>query len=223
VLQPLSTMVVFTLFFGRLAGVASDGVPYPLFSFAALVPWTFFSNGLTLAAGSVVANQALVTKVYFPRLIIPFSTILSGALDFAIAFGILLLMMLAYGVWPSARIVAIVPLLLLTVVSAAGAGTWLSALNVKYRDVRYVTNFLAQLWLFATPIAYSSSIVPERWRPLYGINPMVGVVDGFRWALVGGDAPHLPTMLTSCAFAAILFTTGAIYFRRMESTFADIA
>jgi homopolymeric O-antigen transport system permease protein len=222
VLQPFLTMVVFSLFFGRLGGIPSDGLPYPLFSFAALVPWTFFAYGLTEASNSVVGSQQLITKVYFPRLAIPVATVLSGAIDFAIAFAILIGMMLFYGVAPTMRVAWIVPLLLLTFISALGVGLWLSALNVKYRDVRYALPFLTNLWLFATPIAYPSSLLDASWRWVYALNPMVGVVEGFRWALLGSRTAPEPMLAASSVAALAILVGGALYFRRMEVTFADI-
>jgi lipopolysaccharide transport system permease protein len=222
ILQPLATMIVFSLFFGRLAGIPSDGVPYPVFSFAALVPWTFFAQGLTQSANSLVANQDLITKVYFPRLAIPIATVLAGVVDFAIAFLVLLGIMLFYGIVPSARVLWLAPLLLLAFATALGVGLWLSALNVRYRDVRYVVPFLAQLWLFATPIAYPSSLLAQPWRTVYGINPMAGVVEGFRWALLGTDTAPGPILAASAAAAFVLLVSGALYFRRMEKTFADL-
>jgi lipopolysaccharide transport system permease protein len=222
IIQPLLTMVVFSLFFGRLAKVPSDGVPYPLFSFAALVPWTFFANGLTQSANSVVASQQLVTKVYFPRLAIPIATVLSGAIDFVLAFAVLLVFMAAYRVVPTANALWTLPLLLLAFVASLGVGLWLAALNVQYRDVRYAVPFLTQLWLFATPIAYPSSLLAEPWRTLYALNPMVGVVEGYRWALLGSGAPPGRMLLASCTAALAVLVGGIIYFRRMERTFADV-
>jgi lipopolysaccharide transport system permease protein len=223
VLQPLLTMVVFSLFFGRLAGVPSDGVPYPVFSLAALVPWTFFSYGLTQSANSVVADQQLITKVYFPRLAIPAATVLSGLVDFVLAFALLLGIMLYYDVAPTPNALwALPPLLLLALVTALGAGLWLSALNVQYRDVRYMVPFLAQLWLFATPIAYPSSLLEEPWRTAYGINPMAGVVEGFRWALLGTDTAPGPIIAASTLAAFLLLIGGVFYFRRVEDSFADV-
>jgi lipopolysaccharide transport system permease protein len=222
ILQPVATMVVFSLFFGRLAGVPSDGLPYPVFSLAGLVPWTFFSQGLTQSANSLVGSQNLITKVYFPRLIIPAATVLSGVVDFALAMLVLLGVMGGYGIVPSARILWIVPLLALAFITALGVGLWLSALNVQYRDVRYVVPFLAQIWLLATPIAYPSSLLAEPWRTVYGLNPMAGVVEGFRWALLGtGPAPG-PIVIASTVAALILLASGTFYFRRMERTFADV-
>lgn len=221
VLQPVATMVVFSLFFGRLAGVPSEGIPYPVFTLAGLVPWTFFSQGLTQAANSLVGNQSLITKVYFPRLAIPAASVLSGLVDFALAFLILLGIMLGYGIVPSARALWILPLLVLAFVTALGVGLWLSALNVQFRDVRYVLPFLAQIWLLATPIAYPSSLLSEPWRTVYGLNPMAGVVEGFRWALLGTAAPG-PILAASALAALALLASGALYFRRMERTFADV-
>ena len=222
IIQPLSTMVVFSLFFGRLAKVPSEGIPYPLFSFAALVPWTFFANGLTNAANSVVASQNLVSKIYFPRIAIPIATVLAGALDFALAFVLLLGLMLYYHVGLAPRVLWVVPLSLLALVTSLGVGFWLAALNVQYRDVRYTVPFLSQLWLFATPIAYPSSLLSEPWRTVYGLNPMVGVVEGFRWALLGTSTAPGSIIWASSTAAVLLAIGGALYFRRMEQTFADI-
>jgi lipopolysaccharide transport system permease protein len=222
IIQPFFTMVVFSLFFGRLAGIPSDGVPYPIFSFAALVPWTFFASGLAGSANSLVGSQNLIKKVYFPRLAIPIATVLSGAVDFALAFVVLLGMMLFYGITPTVNVVWLIPLLLLALVTSLGVGLWFSALNVKYRDVRYVVPFMVQLWLFATPIAYPSSLLDEPWRTVYALNPMVGVVEGFRWALLGTETAPGAMMLVSSSVAIALLVGGAFYFRRMESTFADI-
>ena len=222
VLQPFLTMVVFSIFFGRLGGIPSDGLPYPLFSFAGLVPWTFFAWGGGGASNSVVGSQQLITKVYFPRLTIPIATVLAGVVDFAIAFVILIAMMLSYGIVPTIRVVWIVPMVLLVVVSALGVGLWLSALNVKYRDVRYALPFLTQLWLFATPIAYPSSLLDTTWRSVYALNPMVGVVEGFRWALLGSRTAPGSMLVASSLAALALLIGGAMYFRRMEATFADI-
>lgn len=222
ILQPLATMVVFSLFFGRLAKLPSEGVPYPLFSFAALVPWTFFANGLTQSANSVVLSQNLVTKIYFPRLAIPIATVLAGAIDFVLAFVILLGLMLFYGTMPTLQALWVIPFSLLALVTALGVGFWLSALNVQYRDVRYVVPFLVQIWLFATPIAYPSSLLSEPWRTLYALNPMVGVVEGFRWALLGTHTSPGPMILVSSAMALVIAIGGALYFRRVELTFADV-
>ncbi len=222
VLQPFMTMVVFSLFFGRLAGIPSEGVPYPVFAYAALVPWTFFANGVTLSSQSMVGNSNLITKVYFPRLIVPVAAVVSGLVDFGIAMVVLLGMMAFYGIVPTWQVVTLPIFLLLALVTSLGVGLWLSALNVRYRDIRYVVPFLMQFWLFATPIAYPSTLLNEPWRTIYGLNPMVGVVEGFRWALLDTrTAPGLTTLLS--AFAALgLLISGAFYFRRMEKTFADV-
>jgi len=220
-LQPLLAMLVFSLFFGRLAKVSSDGIPYAVFNLAGLVPWTFFAFGLNESANSLVGSRHLITKVYFPRLAIPLATVLAGAVDFAIGFVLLLVVMASYGIVPGARVLMIAPLLLLGFTTAFGAGLWLAALNVQYRDVRYVLPFLTQLWMFVTPIVYSSSIVPAQWRPLYGLNPMVGVVDGFRWALLGTPGPS-GAIAASVIAAIALAGGGALYFRRMERAFADV-
>lgn len=222
VIQPFFTMVVFSLFFGKLAGVPSDGIPYPIFSYAALVPWTFFASGLTNSSNSLVSSSSLVKKVYFPRLAIPITTVLSEVLDFALAFVVLLGMMAFYRVTPTHNVLWLPFFLLLALTTSLGVGLWLSALNVKYRDVRYAVPFITQFWLFATPVAYPSSLLGEPWRTVYGLNPMVGVVEGFRWALLGTNGPPGPTLLASTLAAAALLVSGAYYFRRMERTFADV-
>ena len=215
-------MVVFSLFFGRLAQIPSDGIPYPIFSYAALVPWTFFANGLSQSSNSLVGSANLIKKVYFPRLAVPIATILSGVIDFVLAFLVLLVMMVFYGIVPTANVVWLPFFLLLALVTSLGAGLWLSAMNVQFRDVRYVVPFLVQLWLFATPIAYPSSIIPAPWRMLYAVNPMVGVVEGFRWALLGVETRPGPMVIVSALAAVALLVSGAFYFRRMEKTFADV-
>ena len=222
VIQPFFTMVVFSIFFGGLANTPSDNIPYPIFSYAALVPWTFFANGLLNSSTSLVTNSNLITKVYFPRLVIPMSAVLAGAVDFVLAFVVLLGMMLVYGITPTVNVVWLPLLLLLALVTALGVGLWLSAMNVKFRDVRYTVPFLVQFWLFATPIAYPSSLLSEPWRTLYGINPMVGVVEGFRWALLGVDTAPGPTIIVSAIVAVALLVGGAFYFRRLEKSFADV-
>lgn len=221
IIQPLLTMVVFSVFFGYLARMPSDGIPYPIFSFTALVPWTFFANGLSQSSNSLVGSSHLITKVYFPRLIIPLSAVLSGVIDFAIAFAVLLGFAFYYGVHPGTAVIALPLLLLLALVTALGVGLWLSALNVEYRDVRYVVPFLTQFWMYATPIAYPSSLLPEPWRTIYGINPMVGVVEGFRWVMLGSNPPGAMIYI-SAVTATLVLIGGAFYFRRMERTFADI-
>ncbi|MFL6198019.1 MAG: ABC transporter permease [Thermoanaerobaculia bacterium] len=222
ILQPVATMIVFSLFFGRLARMPSDGLPYPVFSFAGLVPWTFFSQGLSQSANSLVGSHNLITKVYFPRLAIPIATVLAGLVDFALAFLVLLVLMLVYGIVPGPEVLALAPLLLLALVTALGAGLWLSALNVQFRDVRYIVPFLTQLWLFLTPIAYPSSLLGEPWRTVYGLNPMAGVVEGFRWALLGTGEPPGAMLAASVLAALALLASGALYFRRTERTFADV-
>jgi lipopolysaccharide transport system permease protein len=221
VVQPLLTMVVFSLFFGRLARVPSEGVPYPIFSYAALLPWGFFAQGLLQSANSLVAGANLIRKVYFPRLVIPLSSVLGGVVDFGLAFLILLGMMAYYDVRPTAAVLWLPAFVLLALVTSLAVGLWLSALNVQFRDVRYVVPFLTQLWLFATPIAYSSSLLPQPWRTVYGVNPMVGVVEGFRWALLG-TSPPAPMIAVSAVIAVALLLSGLVYFRRMERTFADV-
>jgi lipopolysaccharide transport system permease protein len=222
VLQPLFTMVIFTIFFGWLAKVPSDGIPYPLFIFCALLPWQLFSRALTESGNSLVANQNLITKVYFPRLIIPLAAVLGGLVDFGISFVVLLGMMVYYGIFPSIAVVTLPLFLVLAVVTALAAGLWLSALNVNYRDVKHTIPFLVQFWLFVTPIAYPSSLVPEPWRLLYGLNPMVGVVEGFRWALLGKVGGVGPLVLVSVITVVVLLAGGLIYFKNMEKSFADV-
>ena len=222
IIQPVFTMVLFSLFFGRLAKMPSDGVPYPIFSMAGLVPWTFFVYGLTQSSNSLVGSQNLIKKVYFPRLVIPISSLCSGLVDFAIAFVILFVMMIFYGISPGWNILWIPAFIVLTLVTSLGTGLWLSALNVQYRDVRFTIPFLTQFWMFATPIAYPSSLLSEPWRTVYGLNPMVGVVEGFRWGLLGTQTQPGPIILASIGAALFLMVSGAFYFRRMERTFADV-
>jgi lipopolysaccharide transport system permease protein len=222
IMQPFFTMVVFSVFFGQLAKIPSDGVPYPIFSYAALVPWMFFANGLNQSSNSLVNSAHLIKKVYFPRLAIPIATVFSGVVDFALAFLVLLGMMLYYGVVPTINVLWLPFFLLLAVVTSLGAGLWLSAMNVQFRDVRYAVPFLTQFWMFSTPIAYPSSLLSEPWRTLYGLNPMVGVVEGFRWALLGTDTAPGPIIIASSLAALALLVGGAFYFRRMEKTFADV-
>ena len=222
IIQPFFTMVVFSLFFGKLAKVPSDGIPYPIFAYAALVPWTFFASGLNQSANSLVGDANLIKKVYFPRLAIPISIVIAGVVDFVLAFIVLLGMMVFYGIFPTLNIIWLPFLLLLTFVTSLGTGLWLAALNVQFRDVRYTVPFLTQFWLFASPIAYPSSLLSEPWRTLYGINPMVGVVEGFRWALLGTDTAPGPIMIVSSLVALALLIGGAYYFRRLEKSFADV-
>ena len=222
VIQPLLTMLVFSLFFGRLAKVPSDGIPYPIFSFAALVPWTFFATGLNMSSNSLVGSTNLVQKVYFPRLIIPVATVLAGLVDFAIAMLVLFGMMAWYHMVPTWNTIWLPAFVLLALVSALGVGLWLSALNVRFRDVRFLVPFLAQLWMYATPVAYPSSLLHAPWRTVFGINPMAGVVEGFRWALLGVDTKPGPMIIASSLAAVVILVSGAFYFRRTERTFADV-
>jgi len=221
IIQPLFTMVVFSLFFGQLGKMPSDGVPYPIFSFAALVPWTFFANGLSQSSNSLIGSSNLITKVYFPRLVVPLAAVLSGIVDFAVSFVVLLGMMFFFGIVPTLNFLWLPLLLLLAFITSLGIGLWFSALNVEFRDVRYLVTFVTQLWLFATPIAYPSSMLPQPWRTLYGLNPMTGVVEGFRWALLGTNSAPGPLIAVSSVVAVVILITGAFYFRRMERTFAD--
>lgn len=223
IIQPFFTMIVFSLFFGGLAEIPSDNVPYPIFSYAALVPWTFFATGMSMSAESLVSDSNLIKKVYFPRLAIPIANVLGKAVDFVLAFSILLVMILFYGIVPTLNIIWLPFFVLLAFVTALGVGLWLSAMNVQFRDVRYTVPFLTQFWLFMTPIAYPSSLIENDFlRGLYGINPMVGVVEGFRWALLGTDTePGLPVFFSVIA-AGVLFVSGLYYFKRMEKTFADV-
>jgi lipopolysaccharide transport system permease protein len=223
VLQPLLTMIVLTVFFGRLAKIPSNGVPYPLFAYTALLPWQLFAFALTESANSLVGNQRLITKVYFPRLIVPLASVLAGLVDFGISFVVLLILMSYYRIVPTATIVVLPLFIILAVATALSVGLWLSALNVQFRDVRYTIPFLTQFWLFATPVAYPSSLVPERWRVWYGLNPMTGVVEGFRWALLGKARSPGTSLWVSVLVVVLLLVGGLAYFRRMESTFADIA
>lgn len=222
VIQPFFMMVVFSLFFGKLAGIPSDGIPYPVFAFCGLLPWQLFAHALTESSNSLVGNQNLITKVYFPRLVVPIAAVLGGVVDFAIAFVILLAMMLYFGIVPGWAIVTLPLFIVLAITTALAVGLWLSALNVKYRDVRYTMNFLVQFWLFATPVAYPSSLIPEQWRWAYGLNPMAGVVEGFRWALLGKTDPPGALLGVSIAVVVLLLIGGLYYFRRMEQEFADV-
>jgi lipopolysaccharide transport system permease protein len=228
ILQPLMTAAVFTIFFGHLAGIASDGLPYPLFSYSGLLVWTFFAQGLSQSSNSVVGSAQLITKVYFPRLVIPIAAVLSGLVDFAVALPVLAIMMWYYGIWPGVAVLMVPFLALLALVAATGVGLWLSALNVEYRDVRYVVPFLVQLWLFVTPVIYPASTLAPRLQRLglpawlWGINPMAGVVEGFRWAML--NAPTSPGSLiaASTVTGLALLISGVYYFRRVERSFADV-
>lgn len=223
IIQPAMTMVVFSLVFGRLASMPSDGVPYPLFSYTALIPWTLFANGLTSSANSLVSSSNLLTKIYFPRLIIPVASLGAGLVDFALSFGLLFGLMAYYGFAPSLNVVFLPLFLLLAVTCSLAVGLWLSALNVQYRDVRYVVPFLTQFWLFITPVAYPATLIKnDLLRTLYGLNPMAGVVEGMRWALLGTGHSPGPMLWVSAGVTLCLLVSGAFYFRRLERTFADV-
>jgi lipopolysaccharide transport system permease protein len=222
-IRPLLTMVVFTLIFNRLAKLPSGGAPYPILVLAGLLPWQLFANAIVEGSGSLVANTNLITKVFFPRLIIPASVVISAVVDFMIAFGILLIMMAAYAYWPTWRICLIPLFLALAIVTALGASLWFASLTVKYRDFRYVVPFLVQLGVYASPVGFTSDVVPGKWRPLYALNPMVGVIDGFRWSILGKDA-HLDWRAfgISCVLSAGIAVGGLLYFRKTEKAFADL-
>jgi lipopolysaccharide transport system permease protein len=222
VLQPLMTMLVFSLFFGKLAKIPSHGLPYPIFYYSALLPWMYFSGALQNATNVVVEQQRVITKVYFPRLVLPLSAVVAGLLDFAIAFGAFLVMMIYYRIAPGPAILLFPLFLLLAVLTALGAGLWLSALNAIYRDVRYVVPFLVQFWMFASPVAYPSSLVPEQWRWVYGLNPMAGVIEGFRWSLTGQGQPPNILLAVSSTMVLLMVAGGTAYFTRMEGTIADV-
>jgi lipopolysaccharide transport system permease protein len=222
VLQPFLTMLVFSLFFGKLAHIPSEGLPYPIFYYSALLPWMYFATALQNATSAIVDNQRVITKVYFPRLALPLSSVLSGLVDFGVSFLMFVAMMLYYGMRPDVTALWLPAFLLLAVLTALGVGLWLSALNAIYRDVKYVLPFLVQFWMLASPVAYPSSLVPMKWRWLYGLNPMAGVIEGFRWSLAGsGEAPGRMLLFSSLAVAAILLG-GLAYFQKMETTVADV-
>jgi lipopolysaccharide transport system permease protein len=222
ILQPVLTMLVFSLFFGRLAKIPSQGLPYPIFYYCALLPWTYFATAMQGATNIVVDQQRVITKVYFPRVVLPIAAVMSGLFDFAISFCVLLLMMAYYRVVPTVAVLWLPGLTLLAVFTALGVGLWLSALNALYRDVRYVLPFLVQFWMFASPVAYPSSLVPQKWRWLYGLNPIAGVIEGFRWSLTGhGEAPGL-LLLASSVGVVVLVVSGLVYFHAMEGAIADV-
>jgi lipopolysaccharide transport system permease protein len=222
ILQPFMTMVVFSLFFGKLAKMPSHGLPYPVFYYSALLPWMYFAGALQNATNTIIEHQRVITKVYFPRIILPLAAVLSGLVDFGIAFIILIGMMLFYGIIPTLAVLWLPFLMLLAVMTAFGVGLWLSALNAIYRDVRYAVPFLIQFWMFASPVAYPSSLVPERWQWLYGLNPMAGVIEGFRWALTGQGQPPAPLFAVSVLAVLLVLIGGLFYFRRMEGIIADL-
>ena len=222
VIQPLMTMLIFTIIFGHFAKLPSDGIPYPLFTYCALLPWNYFARSLGDSSDSLVGSSNLVTKVYFPRLILPLSKVFAGLIDFALAFVILVGMMIWYRVTPTYGIMLLPVLMLIAMLSALGAGLWLTALNVKYRDVKFVVPFLIQFWMYASPVAYATSIVPQKWLWLYGLNPMVGVIEGFRWALLGKAAPNIEIMAISLSILVVILVSGLFYFKKVEQFFADI-
>lgn len=222
IIQPVMAMVVFTIFFGRLAGLPSDGLPYPVFFLAALVPWTYFSAALTASTNSMVDNQKLITKVYFPRLILPLASVLSGLVDFGIALVVLLAMLAYYAIVPPLAILLVPLFLLMAVATALAVGLWLSALNAIYRDVRYVVPFLVQFWMFASPVVYPASLVPAKWAWLYGLNPMAGVIEGFRWSLTGAGTGPGPMLLVSVVAVVALLVGGLLFFRRSEAVISDM-
>ena len=222
VIQPLMTMVVFTLFFGILARMPSHGMPYPVFYYSALLPWMYFAGALQNATNAVVEQQHVITKVYFPRLVLPLSAVVSGLVDFSLGFVVLVGIMAYYRTVPGLAVLLVPCFLLMAVLTALGLGLWLSTLNAMYRDVRYVIPFLVQFWLFASPVAYPSSLIPERWRWLYGLNPMAGVIEGFRWALTGQGQPPGALLMVSAITVLMLVAGGMVYFQKMESTVADV-
>src|SRR5277367_2173206 len=222
VLQPFLTMLIFSLFFGRLAHIPSQGLPYPIFYYSALLPWTYFASALQNSTNTIVDNQRLITKVYFPRLVLPFSSVLSGLVDFGISFLMFVAMMFYYGIRPGWALLMLPVFLLLSVLTALGAGLWLSALNAIYRDVRYVVPFLVQFWMFASPVVYPSSLVPAKWRWAYGLNPMAGVIEGFRWSLTGRGTPPGRLVVISSAVVLAILLSGVAYFQKMETTVADV-
>jgi lipopolysaccharide transport system permease protein len=222
VLQPLMTMAVFSLFFGRLAKIPSQGLPYPIFYYCALLPWTYFQTATLSATNIVVDQQRVITKIYFPRVVLPISAVLSALLDFAISFGVFLVMMVYYHMMPTRAAIWLPAFMLLAILSALGVGLWLSALNALYRDVRYVVPFLVQFWMFASPVVYPSSLVSEKWRWLYGLNPMAGVIEGFRWALTGHGQPPGILLAASSAAVVLLVFSGLVYYHAVEGTIADV-
>lgn len=222
IIQPFFMMVIFTVVFGNLARIPSDGIPYPIFSYTALVPWTFFASGLNKSSNSLLASSALIKKIYFPRLVIPLATVFSGLVDFVLAFIVLLGMMMFFGIVPTVAVLWLPFFLLLALVTSLGVGLWLTAMNVQFRDIRYIVPFLVQAWMYASPVVYPSSLLSEPWRTVYGINPMAGVVEGFRWALLGTNTKPGPIIFVSTLVALVLLISGAFYFRRLEKSFADV-
>ena len=222
VLQPLLTMVIFTVVFGRLANIPSDGLPYPIFAYAGLLPWTYFSEAISRTSGSLVGDANLLRKVYFPRLIIPFATVVTPAIDFALSFILLIGMMVWFGVSPTLGAMFLPGFLLLALMTALAVGLWLSALNVRYRDVRHTVPFLVQFWMYASPVVYPVSLVPEKWRLVFSLNPMAGVIEGFRWGLLGKERPDFTVIGISAVMVLVLLVSGLLFFKRRERTFADV-
>jgi lipopolysaccharide transport system permease protein len=222
VLQPLLTMLVFSLFFGRLAHIPSEGLPYPIFYYSALLPWMYFAAAMQNATNTIVENQRVITKVYFPRLALPLASVLSGLVDFAVSFVMFVILMIYYGIKPGAAAIWFPAFILLAILTALGVGLWLSALNALYRDVRYVLPFLVQFWMFASPVAYPASLVPQKWRWLYGLNPMAGVIEGVRWSLTGSTSPPGKMIFVSILAVLVLLASGIAYFQKVETTVADV-
>ena len=222
ILQPLMTMIVFTLVFKKIADIPSDGIPYPIFAYTALLPWNLFAGALNRSTVSLVAQVSLISKIYFPRLIIPLSATISGVVDFAIAFVILVGMMFWYGIVPTAAVLSLPLFITIALVAALSVGLWLAALNVRYRDVGHTVPFLIQIWMFASPVAYPVSVVPEKWRLLYSLNPLAGVIEGFRWAMLGNESPDFVVIAVSAIAMIALLFSGIVYFKRTERTFADL-
>jgi lipopolysaccharide transport system permease protein len=221
VIQPLATMAVFSLFFGKLARIPSDGLPYPLFAFSGLLPWMFFANAVSQSAASLVGSANLIRKVYFPRVLVPLASVLAGLVDLIPSLGVLALLMFWFGVTPAVSTAAVPALLLLAVIAAVGPGLWLAGFNVRYRDVRYIVPFLVQFWLFVTPVSYPVSLLPQQWRLVYALNPMVGVVEGFRWAALGRTEFPAAMLAVSATTALIVLISGVLVFRRIEHSFPD--
>jgi lipopolysaccharide transport system permease protein len=222
VFQPLLTILIFTIVFGYFVNVPSDGLPYPIFVFAALLPWTYFSEATSRSSGSLVGDANLLRKVYFPRLIIPLASVATPMVDFGLAFGLFIGMLLWYGMTPTTDAFLVPVFIFLAMMTALSVSLWLAALNVRYRDIRHTVPFLIQFWMYASPIVYPASVVPEKWRVVFALNPMTGVIEGFRWALLGSQSPDFSVMIASATVVLLLLFGGLVFFRRMERTFADV-